>query len=144
MKSNELRIGNLVYGINRRSDVHLPNTLPLKVLQIELFNCEVLPFDKNPATEKEYFKLSNADLTGIPLTEDWLLRFGCLKQRISSTKKNYWNQKLDFSIDVEFTLLQDNPLFFYLIHNQLRRKPIQYVHQLQNLYFALTGSELHA
>lgn len=81
------------------------------------------------------------DIEPIPLTEEWLERFGCMRQKISSLHRNYWNKDLDFSIDVEFTFDKD-VLFFYRICGEKRRRPIPYVHQLQNLYFALTGEEL--
>src|SRR6185369_6863448 len=69
----------------------------------------------------------------IPLTEDWLIKFGCIRQRINRTKKNYWNKQMDFSVDVEYTFVGEELLYYYLVHNQDRRKNIMHVHQLQNL-----------
>jgi len=64
----------------------------------------------------------------IPLTEKWLLKFGFDKEIRSELwfRPDFWVQ--------EMLLL---PGSFY--HNGLE---IKYVHQLQNLYFALTGEEL--
>lgn len=74
-------------------------------------------------------ELCNSDfvesLTPIHINENWLLRFGfvCCKTRwrngavVLSQKQDYW-------------------LF------RTTSMPVKYVHQLQNLYFALTGKEL--
>ena len=130
MKTTEKRIGNYVYGINRRSEIHIPDELPLKVLQIELFNTYVLPLDQNPATCVKWFKITNEDLSPIPLTEEWLLKFGFEK-----TTNEYYdkNNGLVIWIDGQFINIEwkDRFLISYT-----------YVHQLQNLYFALTNTEL--
>lgn len=80
-------------------------------------------------------------LEPIPLDEEWLVKFGCIGQSINRHKTNYWNKELDFSIDAENTFTGDK-LYYYLVHNQARRKNIQYVHELQQLYLALTGTPL--
>jgi len=130
MQSTELRIGNLVYGINRRSEVHLPATVPLKVLQIELFNCEVLPHEENPAHEEKFFKISNADLSPIPLSEEWLSNFGIKKNSLKIQ-------------DIYIDFLYDPTTQNYLaVSNSIIIARFKYVHQLQNLYFALTADEL--
>lgn len=127
MKAQELRIGNLVYGISRRSEVHLPNEIPLKIWQIEIFNCEALPHDRNPAQAESYIKISNVDITGIPLTEEWLLKFGFERNESG----NY---------DKRLELFYGGNL--YRFRQGWTNVELKYVHQLQNLYFALTGEEL--
>jgi hypothetical protein len=62
----------------------------------------------------------------LPLTEEWLLKFG------------FENNKLGL-FDVR-KVVDDIAYHIYFIKTHL--KEIQYVHQLQNLYFALTGEEL--
>jgi len=59
----------------------------------------------------------------IPLTEEWLERFN-------------WNPPKD--IGVSFSLTTDE--IHFVAGNYYKK--IEYVHQLQNLYFALTGEEL--
>jgi hypothetical protein len=62
----------------------------------------------------------------IPLTEEWLLKFGFKIDK---------QHECDFASIGVFTIsFRDN--FFYDYTN------LKYVHQLQNLYFALTGEEL--
>lgn len=50
---------------------------------------------------------------------------------------NMWGRLIDASIDIE-----EGEVYKYRIYEKLRTKNILSVHQLQNLYFALTGEEL--
>ena len=65
----------------------------------------------------------------ITLTEEWLLKFGFEK----SESKFYY--KKSFGVHLDFTAFNFQSCL-WLSDN------IKYVHQLQNLYFALTGEEL--
>jgi hypothetical protein len=114
MKANELRIGNLVCFI---SDVgpepeYIETTV--SILDIE-----------HAIKQPEFFN-------GIQLTEERLVRFG-FELQVSELfhKKGY---DLEFVTDgyVEFYFGEYGGYFIVL----------QYIHQLQNLYFALTGEEL--
>ena len=60
----------------------------------------------------------------IPLNEEWLIKFR-------------WNPPKD--IGVSFSLTTDE--IHFVAGNYYKK--IEYVHQLQNLYFALTGQELN-
>ena len=114
MNKNELRFGNL--------------------LQDRLGNlCRVEEINKNE------FKAPtiHGPITAIPnkpiiLTETWLIKFGF-------KKNNNWFSNDLFEIDIESRGLHVRLIMGgsskYLLH-------IKYVHQLQNLYFALTGEEL--
>ena len=69
------------------------------------------------------------DFKPIPLTEEWLIKFG-----FKELKRNVW-----FISDKDgFQIILENSIF----RLKYLRKHIKYVHQLQNLYFALTGEEL--
>lgn len=76
----------------------------------------------------------------IPLTEDWLIKFGFEKdKRGLYSPKGCWH-KYEFhkSRHVEFGILslqpgENEPLVFARLY---------YVHQLQNLHYALAGEEL--
>ena len=63
----------------------------------------------------------------IQLTEEWLLKLGAKKDKIDNT---YYLSELEIML----------PNFFRYKTSIISR--IDYVHQLQNLYFALTGEEL--
>ncbi len=70
----------------------------------------------------------------IQLTEEWLLKLGFEKDGIEW----YWMSKKDritttgYAYSIEKKMLEFNEIEI----------PVQFVHQLQNLYFALTGEEL--
>jgi hypothetical protein len=70
----------------------------------------------------------------IPLTEEWLLKFGFKYNEDSQENEVYKN-------GIILLLLRRNPIRFTLLTTVFSIK-LQYVHQLQNLYFALTGEEL--
>lgn len=71
----------------------------------------------------------------IPLTEEWLLKFGCYTSN--------WDDNTSFRLSVnEHYVLTINLEFETYEIGDLDILPIKYVHQLQNLYFALTGEEL--
>ena len=130
MQANELRIGNLVDTINRGGEVHLPNSGAVKILQIGVFNSEYLNPDEVPECT-EWVKIPNTDLTPIPLTEEWLERLG-FKFKEGDDGPNTWAQRAG---DIFVTLSKYHGKFYY-------QRQVEYVHQLQNLYFALTGTEL--
>lgn len=73
----------------------------------------------------------------IPLTDGWLLRLGFIYVQLSN-KKEY--KKYVSYIGVRVNGYIDESTFYVVLKGRTER--IQYVHQLQNLYFALTGQEL--
>lgn len=74
---------------------------------------------------------------GIPLTEEWLVKMG-FEKRVDGDDFNIWHwYELQILPDIAF--VQGNLDVFILDHDNIR---VQFVHQLQNLYFALTGEEL--
>lgn len=68
----------------------------------------------------------------IPLTEDWLLKFGFEHDDPNS----FWRK------DGFFFDLYHLPLDNIIEHDSKVIAHVKYVHQLQNLYYALTGKEL--
>lgn len=69
----------------------------------------------------------------IPLTEELLVKFGFVKSH------SYWRNK---NISMLSFKLQRNTWFFTTGKGEGNGVALEYVHQLQNLYFALTGEEL--
>lgn len=122
IKANQIRKGNIV---------HYPvdGTMCLCTIDGE----DIKLIETKPPYAKDHHP--------IPLTEEWLLNFGFKKAK-DETKITYFNidtehakyviysykQKFDFTIDCNE---------FCKVLRQLR-----YVHELQNLFFALTGKEL--
>ncbi len=124
MKANELRIGNFVSTRFENKSF-------------------VVTGIRNQHTKDGDFELiflSNGKsflpvhIEPIPLTEEWLLKFGFKQKKLDSyfdtTKwsdgKNIITVNTDLFVTMESTF----------------HKRAEYVHTLQNLYFALTGEEL--
>lgn len=75
----------------------------------------------------------NDVLQPIPLTEEWLLNFGFKKIK-TWLGDAYENENGDIAY------LNGQ---IYIISEDVKVDTPKYVHQLQNLYFALTGEELN-
>ena len=113
MNAAELRIGNLV------QDRHSEECGMIDIVVLGIIDA-----------------MENHSYQPIPLTEEWLKRFGFEKYNLNN-----------------FTLSWGGVLFYYRISDRSFRKgyqvmekicftEVKYVHQLQNLYHALTGEEL--
>lgn len=79
------------------------------------------------------------EISPIPLTEEWLVRFGFEEKTYvngDGDEFNWWSLH-GFSLNDGFQLTGDNGTSESMLPYKL-----EYVHQLQNLFFALTGEEL--
>jgi hypothetical protein len=110
MKASELRVGNYVKfkGCDDK---------PFKVFRID-------------TTESSTFTTAEP----IPLTEEWLLRFGFEQEYKSQMHSVYFLNGLSY-----YFWYKTNKQYAQFYSAQIE---INYIHQLQNLYFALTGEEL--
>ena len=73
----------------------------------------------------------DVNATPIPLTEEWLLRMGFeFKRQKVGTNGIFSKGELNLTLS-----------YGGIVYRKLNR-PVLYVHQLQNLYFALTNQEL--
>lgn len=136
MLVNELRIGNWV----KIKEEFSKTEFPLKTLEFEIkgFNDGTRRRDEG-AKQILYWSIPNIvfgttvsgsydiECEPIPLTEEWLLKFGF---------EPLGSSRFDFKI---FTYYLYDGSFY---NQSSRLSTIKYVHQLQNLYFALTGEEL--
>lgn len=117
MKANELRIGNLVLN-EYLEPVFLIGILPHKLI-----------VSKNGDWDEDCKDLTYRDIEPIPLTKKRIIDFGIEFEKDYSA----W-------IKGSFNLESKNGKFYFEVYSHY--KLIKYVHQLQNLYFALTGEEL--
>lgn len=115
MEANELRIGNFVGDIGNIPYQVYPQTI-LSLWQMEISG--KIPLDVNP----------------IPLTEEWLVKFGFTKSLANGTI--YCKARF-------MEIIYDSDIYLSFSGNRGKLN-IKHVHQLQNLYFALTGEELIA
>lgn len=125
MKAQELRIGNYVRYYNKSyqlTSIQEDNTIRFKT-KTSTIGC-----------------FSIKRIKPIPLTDEWLIKFGF------EHPNNIWYSK--------FISLASKACFEYFYvntkgevnisesNNEYFLTRIKHVHQLQNLYFALTGQEL--
>ena len=76
----------------------------------------------------------------IPLTEEWLLKFGFEKGWNQYDKHDYYAKDCWGKIRIDNGYLE--PAEYYFLDGIRDSYKIKYIHQLQNLYHALTGEEL--
>lgn len=136
MKANELRIGNLmnfpftneiveVVGINAHEsiDLRLNKTIINTISFRKNLNLYCEPIDK---------------IKPIILTEEWLLNFGFKKidyHRFKINPSKIFDYYYTASThDCSFRFYNDDIITYI--------SDVYYVHEIQNLYYALTGKEL--
>lgn len=118
MKANELRIGNCIL---KNGSNYIIDTL----FFVDVYDGTVMDFELQP----------------IPLTEEWLLKFGFEKDE-EYDEAGLVDYRYELNINTaSFTSNWNTEESYYVNYNQ-GGVDIFYVHQLQNLYFALTGEEL--
>ena len=129
MEASELRIGNWVNSIKFNQPV-----------QLELADFGEAYAHADGSNSLEWFE---THLEGIPLDEQWLERFGF---EWETSKKTH----------IELKLGDENIIAFYFQEKEIKLlqfystgpigyiefNPPEYVHQLQNLYFALSNTGL--
>lgn len=119
IQSNELRIGNLLQDKVSKTE--------LKVIELTEKNIVTYVIDRSMFPLKDGWGIEP-----IQLTEEWLLNFGFERQPWGLVKGGLlFKDNIKHPCE-ELTLEIGNGF----------RVTAQYVHQLQNIYFALTGEEL--
>lgn len=126
MKANELRIGNLLQlNPNKQWVVgDREGTLPKGVYSVKSISLAGINFTDWPESGIYWEDLER--YAGIPLTPEWLERFD-------------WGSYKHLCINSYFSFDEQWRLYY---HNDYTGVNVYFVHQLQNLYFALTGTEL--
>lgn len=122
---SELRIGNLVLG-------------PLKKDFGTVKRIETVVLIQHSLGHEDYF--SPKEINPIPLTEEWLQRFGFK----SDQNRFYMSVESDYGGGIDSLIVPGESVTvscFDCDDGRIGAK-FPYVHQLQNLYFALTGTEL--
>jgi hypothetical protein len=142
MKANELRIGNIIASSGNPRNVEtwvIGKVVSISSLESQFEQIEV-------ETDEEFTWFFKDSYFGIPLTEEWLLKFGF----------TFWVDELGIKAfylvyGIEYFCVATNG--FWQLRSGLKNNDsawrmgnnypfLKYVHQLQNLYFALTGEEL--
>ena len=120
MEAKELRIGNLIMFGELRHECK-PHDI-LNLYQSEIAQREI------------------SEYKPIPLTEEWLVKFGFEKNENETNCEHWHFGENPFTHDYMIQLKNTGQGYFF----QNWHHRIKYVHQLQNIYFALTGEELTA
>lgn len=128
MNAKELRLGNLVM----LGDIVAPVSI------IELFS------HTNAINE-----LNQDMIDPVPLSKEWLKRLGLIEHSVSDF---YYIELEEYILQVVVNgfsgTLEKDPKWFISIDTGHGSQPVtitkRYVHELQNIYHALTGEELPA
>lgn len=139
MKAEELRIGNYV-----NTDMGIGQVLRITE---SIFNTNYTNEDCNVTIDIDgrFLSKEEEEIDGIPLTEEILLKCGFKKinhihgyvfytyERKTSRNCYCYEMPLDIYLDSHRAV----------VGNFNAKKPIQYLHQLQNLFYAVNGEELN-
>ena len=135
MKANELRIGSIVKSLVNDEDFSIVEEIGHRASLGHYVSL-------NNQHSGVWLEHQERDLIlGIPLTEEWLIKFGFgINKRPSKDIYIEFNPRMAILFNQgnvgEMDLVQDGKFISF------KHGHIKYVHQLQNLYFALTNEEL--
>lgn len=121
MKAQELRIGNLI----GRDLAQFPHN-HFEVLEVAETNMKV-------QQHNDVFFWSDEDMEGIPLDTYWFNHYGF------SRGADPWGGWLSSPLEDGSRLRIMDDLYY---DAGFSKAPVKYVHNLQNLWFSLTGKEL--
>jgi len=125
MKANELRIGNWVLA---------------RLVPYQIDEMEVKASGYGRIGLYHNYRIDKGEVRPIPLTEEWLLKLGFDKSDLIGFdggwqyrgRGKYYIQQMSNAITIHLITEESIALL----------TGFHFVHQLQNLYFALTGEEL--
>lgn len=135
LEPKDLRIGNYIYAdYDGEGDKRIVEVFAI----FESGEINAMDLDNPNGDIDEH---SWEYLEEIPLTEEWLLKFGLLDGNNFNTDGVYiqYMTKSDYETDCESFY---NGYYLTVSESKLISNRIEYVHQLQNLYFALKGKQL--
>ena len=150
LKTTELRLGNLIKGIYTNENFcDNDNTF---IEELKETTCEVVGLDSDidyPIWVKSNEGITDFDyFEPLPLTEEWLLTFGFESTEYKWFETSYFTdiklvvEKIIISYNIEsgrLSIYDDAEDGLYPVYTA---KKVEHVHQLQNLYYALTHQEL--
>ncbi len=111
------------------------NERDLKIGNQLMLNDTIITFDASHWYQIGECTLFLEDFTPIPLTEEWLIKMGFYKDEDISYRYYFdfgWAVILAYDLDDNYVRIGDSWDF----------AKVKYVHQMQNLIYALTNEEL--
>jgi hypothetical protein len=149
MKANELRIGNWIMDRGGKEwQIDHWETMNKVSAKPQTMMCDGFLMETHPYTEYVDY------LYPIPLTEEWLLRMGFEKSQEQwytikyftdcelATEQMAITYNLSSNRCAVFDAIEETDIVNILSYPIYTSKKVLFVHQLQNLYFALTNEEL--
>lgn len=142
LKSNELRLGNYVTDEFYEG---FKNVIEVKSINDKGINLEIVDDGHVPECSQQWIGPDKSIdiIKPIPLTEEWLVKFGFVENEVVKCLYEKTLGILTISVCIERSNILD-----IIISNTnitgatLDIKLYEYVHQLQNLFYALSGTEL--
>jgi len=125
MTAKEFRLGNLISVLGNVVEV-------IKIygdIKIEVHS-DILQFWEVDIEEKD------EDVLPIPLTEEWLLKFGFKRLESPAPEIHPYADYIKYDIVISM------PYFEFSYSYGDSSRVLKYVHELMNLYYTLTGEEL--
>ena len=131
MIAQELRIGNLVeyFGKNLKIDT-------IKRCSDGNFAVEICEKRPSGCSWSEYAPIESPSLKPIPLTGEWLVKLGFEQMYFLGAKIRYFIKGNLMYSTIDRHVEYKNGSINFII------RKCEYVHDLQNLYQAMTGEEL--
>jgi len=123
IRLNELRIGNFIKGPLTLNGVFYPDLAPVESIELQLKLEHFVWFRANPDLYKS--------LEPIPLTEEWMQRFSDASEH-----------ELKWDLHQYIMVVKRYEKYFLHFTDKGFLLDVKWVHQLQNICFALTGDEL--
>ena len=130
MIAHELRLGNYINALDDYDQAIASQVIALSdgAAYIDEYGNRVLFYTLNGEYAPE-----QCSIEGINITEEWIKKLGFEEDSIIEKRFNNGDYQVYFFKD-------DDYIYFRQVGSTIAK--IKYIHQLQNLYFALTGNEL--
>lgn len=134
MEASDYRIGNWVKRPLSVEDFYISPLVPdqIKAIQVDKTVLFSKPDDKADSN------IPLTQLRGIELTEEWLSKFGFVN--VGKGEIPAWQKMMPGKPDFDLKKRDDGALCAVTLKH--RGIPVTHVHQLQNMYFELTGEEI--
>lgn len=117
MQVSDLRIGNYVYNSHNTQ---------MKVAA--LFEDKTIYLDFEGDENLSYWEENVAHLKGIPITAERLEKLGAIKRQVEFSSYFLCGRQFNFIDGIWL--------------DYVTRKPLSYIHELQNFYYTMEGKEL--
>jgi len=137
MDSKELRIGNIVGAATDEKG----DNIACKIIELLGNYCNWTSDLTDPVVGGSS-STSYPFIVGLPLTEQWIRKMGFAEKDLGDEPPYYiFEHKINKGFDI-WNFNGEHWILDMADQNLISQDHFKYVHQLQNLYFALTGEEL--